>query len=160
MPHPCTCRVKSKFPLLALEALGIQPQWYLQTHFPPLLPTHPNSTFSQYSTFFKLSEYYAVPSAWQALLPLECLENLSLSIKNLFKCHTLTKASLMLFLSHHQWSFSPWCFSNFIQTLILIKSWYFSYDPVMIYLPVCSIAFAINCEHSEVRDQGLPYLCH
>ena len=62
----------------------------------------------------------------------------------MFKHPTLTKPSLMLFLSHHQRSCALWCFFNFIQTCILIQSWYFSYYTVMIRLRACPIALAID----------------
>jgi hypothetical protein len=66
----------------------------------------------------------------------------------------------MFFLSHHQWSFAPWCFSDFIQTCILMKSKCFSYYAVTICLCSCPIALAIYWEHTEVRDQVLPRPCH
>lgn len=65
----------------------------------------------------------------------------------------------MFFLPHHQRSFVPWCFSNFTQTCILIKSVFLILRCNNLF--VCHpIALAIYWEYIEVRDQTLPYPCH
>lgn len=141
--------------------LGSNPDdFYRLTYLLPPLPTHGTLPFlNTLCSLISLNNVLFLLSAWQAPLPLECLEILNPSFWILFKCHTVTKDSVMLFLSHHQWLFAPWCFCNFLLTCILIKSWYFSYYTVMICLYVCPVALAICL--STVRSGTRSYpLCH